>query len=172
MADRVVAYRIVADIGGLLPRMAQASASVKKLGNDVTGVGKDAEKTRRGLDQIGGTAGRFALVAAAGLGVMALKAANFEQAVSRIAAATHESERTCSPCGMLRSVLVRRPSSPPRRPLTRSRNWRRLVLRPPTFLGKNGPCHGALALAAAGELEVAEAAETMATALTQFQLAG
>ena len=170
VADRVVAYRIVADLGGLLPRMAQASASVKKLGNDVTGVGKDAEKTRRGLDQVGGTAGRFALVAAAGLGAMVVKAANFEQAMSNVAAATHESEtsmRALREAALAAGASTQFSASEAAGAIE---NLAKAGVATADILG--GGLQGALDLAAAGQLEVADAAEFTATALTQFQLAG
>jgi hypothetical protein len=92
VADRAVVYRLIADASGVLAGTRQASAAVRKLGDDVTAGGKSAETMRKGLSEVGRTAGRVGLIAAAGLGVMALKAANFEQAISNVAAATHESE--------------------------------------------------------------------------------
>jgi TP901 family phage tail tape measure protein len=172
VADRTVAYRIVADIGNLRAQMAQGSASVRKFGDDVTKVGKEGEKFRKGFDTAGRTAGRFGLIAAAGLGVMVAKAATFEQAMSNVAAATHESEANM---GLLRDAAIDAGASTAfsaSEAAAAIENLAKAGVATADILGENGALNGSLALAAAGQLEVADAAEFTATALTQFQLAG
>jgi TP901 family phage tail tape measure protein len=172
VADRAVVYRLIADASGVLAGTRAASASVRKLGDDVTRVGKEGEKTRRGLDGIGRTAGRVGLIAAAGLGVMALKAANFEQAISNVAAATHESEENML---ALRNAAIdagARTAFSATEAADAITELAKAGVATADILGKNGALSGALSLAAAGQIEVADAAEFTATALTQFKLAG
>lgn len=172
IASRSVVYRIMADIGQLRGQMAQASASVKKLGNDVTAVGREGEKFRKGFDEMGRTAGRVGLVAAAGLGVMALKAADFESAMSNVAAATHESEQNLN---RLRDAAIEagaRTQFSATEAADAITELSKAGIATADILGPNGALNGALDLAAAGQLDVAQAAELTATALTQFQLDG
>jgi TP901 family phage tail tape measure protein len=172
VADRAVVYRLIADASGVLAGTRQASASVRKLGDDITGAGKSSETWRKGLDGVGRSAGRVALVAAAGLGVMALKAANFEQAISNVAAATHESEENMI---ALRDAAIdagARTAFSATEAAGAITELAKAGVETADILGKNGALSGALSLAAAGQIEVADAAEYTATALTQFQLAG
>ena len=48
-AARTVVYRITAETSQLTARMASASASVKKLGGDLTALDKEGVKARKGL---------------------------------------------------------------------------------------------------------------------------
>lgn len=172
MADRSVVYRIIADVSGVLVGTRQASAATKKLADDVTKVGKEGEKTRRGFDTLGRQSGRVALVAAAGLGIMVAKAAQFEQAISNVAAATHESEENMR---LLRDAAIdagARTQYSATEAANAITELAKAGVATADILGKSGALNASLGLAAAGELEVADAAEIMATALTQFQLPG
>lgn len=169
-AARSVVYRIQADVAGVLAPMRQASASVKKFGDDVTAVSKEGDKLRRGFDTMGRNAGRVGLIAAAGLGAMVLKAANFEQAMSNVAAATHETETNM---GLLRDAALEFGAETQFSATEAAgaiENLAKAGVSTADILG--GGLKGALDLAAAGQIPVAEAAEFTATALTQFQLAG
>jgi TP901 family phage tail tape measure protein len=172
VADRSVVYRLIADVSGVLAGTRQASASMRKLGDDITGAGKSSERMRKGLDDVGRTAGRVGLIAAAGLGAMVLKAANFEQAMSNVAAATHESEENLK---ALRDAAIdagARTQFSATEAADAIENLAKAGVATADILGKNGALSGALSLAAAGQIEVADAAEFTATALTQFQLSG
>jgi TP901 family phage tail tape measure protein len=172
VANRSVVYRILADVSGVLAGTRQASAATKQLADDVTAVGKEGEKVRKGFDTFGRQAGRVGLVAAAGLGAMVLKAANFEQAMSNVAAATHETEQNLS---LLRDAALdagARTAFSATEAAEAITELGKAGVATADILGKNGALNGALALAAAGQLDVAQAAEIMATSLNQFQLEG
>jgi TP901 family phage tail tape measure protein len=170
VADRAVVYRLIADASGVLAGTRAASASVKKLGDDITGAGKGSEKFRKGFDDIGRSAGRVGLVAGAALGLMVVKAAEFESAMSQVEAATHESEKAM---GQLREAALKAGAETAFSATEAAgaiTNLAKAGVATEDIL--SGGLAGALSLAAAGELEVADAAENIATALTQFSLAG
>jgi TP901 family phage tail tape measure protein len=171
-ASRSVVYRLIADATGVLAGTRQASAAMKKLGSDVTAVSKEGDRTRKSFDTLGRGAGRAGLVAAAGLGIMVAKAAQFEQAISNVAAATHESEQNM---GLLRDAAIEagaRTQYSATQAADAITELAKAGVATADILGKNGALNGALNLAAAGQLEVKDAAEDMATALSQFKLPG
>lgn len=170
MTDRAVRYRIQADLGDFQAKMKQASASTKQFGNDLMALDKNGAQMRAGLDQLGGTAGKIGLVAAAGLGAAAMKAADFDQAMSNIQAATHE---TAGNMDLLREAALKAGADTAFSATEAAgavENLAKAGVSTADILG--GGLSGALDLAAAGELQVADAAEIAATALTQFNLAG
>jgi TP901 family phage tail tape measure protein len=170
VADRSIVYRLIADVTGVLAGTRQASAATKKLADDVTKVDKGSEKVRKGFDNIGRSAGRVGLVAAAGLGVMVAKAATFEQAISHVAAATHETEENMN---LLRDAAIRAGAATQFSATEAAdaiENLAKAGVSTADIL--KGGLSGSLSLAAAGMLPVADAAEDIATALTQFQLPG
>ena len=95
MTDRTVVYRIQANITQLRAQMAQASASVKKFGDDVTATGRKGQKARVHLDRLGKTAGAAGAVAAAGLGLAVKKAADFDEAMSACSSASSGRPTPC-----------------------------------------------------------------------------
>ena len=166
MADRSVVYRLIADATGVLAGTRQASLAMKKLAGDVTEVSKEGEKTRKSLDTIGRQAGRAGLIAAAGLGVMIAKAANFEQSMSNVAAATHETEDNMR---LLRDAAVEagaRTQYSATQAADAITELAKAGVATADILGKNGALNGALNLAAAGQVDVKDAAEDMATGLS------
>jgi TP901 family phage tail tape measure protein len=170
VADRAVVYRLIADASGVLAGTRQASASVKKLGDDITSAGKSSQTWRKGLDGVSRSAGRVGLVAGVALGAMVLKASEFESAMSNIEAATHESEKAM---GQLREAALKAGAETAFSATEAAgaiTNLAKAGVATEDIL--SGGLAGALSLAAAGELEVADAAENIATALTQFSLAG
>lgn len=73
-------YRLEAAVAGFQAGMAQASASTKKLGADLTSMDKSAVRSRAALDHFGAIGGKVGLVAAAGLGAAAKAAIDWESA--------------------------------------------------------------------------------------------
>lgn len=150
--------------------MRAAGASVADVADKATAATKEGEKFRRGLDTLGGAAGKVGLVAAAGLGAAIVKAANFDQAMSNVQAATMESAanmelfRKAALDAGAETVFSATESAAAIEELSKAGVSTADIL--------SGGLQGALDLAAAGQLEVAEAAEYTATALNQFQLAG
>lgn len=170
MADRSIVYRLQADISQFRAQMAQAGASVRKAADDMTSATKSGKTWRQGLDQVGKSAGRVGLVAAAGLGAAILKAANFDQAMSKVQAATHETAanmealRDAAIEAGQRTVYSATESAGAIEELAKAGVSTKDIL--------SGGLNGALDLAAAGTLDVGEAAEFAASAMNQFGLKG
>lgn len=170
MTDRTVVYRLKADIGNLKGQLAVASASVRKAADDMTGATKSGDKFRKGLTTLGGAAGKVGLVAAAGLGATVLAAAKFDKAMSAVQAATHESASNMED---LRAAAIKAGADTVFSAGEAANGIEELAkagVSTKDILA--GGLSGALNLAAAGELDVGEAAETAASAMTQFKLSG
>lgn len=170
MADRVVSYDFRGKFTNLQAGLATAGKSVQDLGTKLTALDKNGAQMRAGLDTLGGAAGKFGLVAAAGLGAAVLASANFDQAMSNVQAATHE---TADNMDLLREAALKAGADTAFSATEAAAGVEELAkagVSTADILG--GGLAGALDLAAAGGLDVARAAEISATALTQFKLAG
>ena len=170
MTDRVVTYDFRARMGSLLGGMTAGGRAIQGLGAQLTGLDKQGAKMRVGLDAIGSSAGRMGLVAAAGLGVFVAKAANFEQSMSNIAATGEEARGSLN---ALRQAALDAGASTAfsaTESAAAIENLLKAGVSVSDVLG--GGLAGALDLAAAGSIEVADAAGYAATAMTQFGLAG
>lgn len=170
MADRSVVYRLRADIGSFRQQIAVASASTRKLGDDLTKVGKEGDRTRRGLDQLGQSAGRVGFVAAAGLGAMVAVTANFEQSMSMVEAATRGSAEEMERLRQAAIEAGAETAFSASEAAAGIENLAKAGLSTTDIL--EGGLTGALDLAAAGTIEVAQAAEIAATTMNQFGLGG
>jgi TP901 family phage tail tape measure protein len=166
MADRVVKVTLSAQVNQYLAGMAQARKATRDTGTEAE---KLAQK-RQDFDRLG-RAG-LAMGAALGLGLTLAvsKAADFNQAMSYVDAATHE---TADNMGLLRDAAIEAGASTVFS-ATESANaieeMGKAGLSTSDIL--SGGLKGSLDLAAAGGLGVAEAAGSMATALKQFGLEG
>lgn len=170
MADRSIVYRITADVSQLKAQMAVASAAVKDAGDKMTASTKEGAKFRDGLGTLGVAAGRIGLVAAAGLGAAVVKAANFDQAMSNVQAATHE---TAGNMQLLREAALKAGADTAFSATEAAAGIEALSKAGVSTADVlSGGLRGALDLAAAGNQSVGEAAETAATAMTQFGLSG
>lgn len=169
-ASRSVVYRIQADVSQARAQMAAFGASVRKSADDLTAATKEGAKYRKGLDSLGGAAGKIGLAAAAGLGAAVVSAANFDQAMSKVSAATGESVanmerlRDAALDAGAQTVFSANEAADGIEQLAKAGVSTEAIL--------NGGLKGALDLAAAGSLEVGEAAEVAAKAMTQFSLDG
>lgn len=170
MADRTVSYVFRGNFTNLTAGLAAGGKSVKDFGDKLTALDKDGAKLRRGMDSLGSAAGKFGLVAAGGLGAAVLASANFDKAMSGVQAATHESAanmealREAALKAGADTVFSATEAADAVTALAKAGVSTKDVL--------GGGLGGALALASAGELEVAQAAEIAATAMNQFGLAG
>lgn len=170
MADRSVVYRLRAETSQFKAQMAAAGASAKKAADDMTSATKEGARFRQGLDSLGGAAGKVGLVAAAGLGAAVMKAADFDQAMSNVQAATHE---TAQNMDRLRQAALDAGASTAFSATEAAagiENLAKAGISTNDILG--GALAGALDLAAAGQMEVADAAEAAAGAMAQFKLEG
>lgn len=170
MADRAVVYRLRAEVGQFKAQMAQAGASVKDAADKMTAANKDGEKFRRGLTELSSTSGQAGLALGAAFGVMVAKAANFEQAMSFVQAATHESAATMQQLEKAALDAGAQTSFSATEAAGAIEELAKAGVSTEAIL--NGGLNGALDLAAAGGLEVAAAAEAAASAMTQFGLSG
>jgi TP901 family phage tail tape measure protein len=170
VADKTVTYRLIADIGAFRAQMAQAGASVKAAATEMTGATASGAAFRNNLSVVGAVAGKVGLVAAAGLGAAVFAAANFDEGMSKVQAATHESAANMD---LLRAAALKAGADTKFSATEAAGGIEALAkagVSTKDILG--GGLNGALALAAAGELSVGDAAETAATAMTQFNLSG
>lgn len=127
-------------------------------------------KHRRSWEDIGDAAGKAGLVIGAGAAAAVVKFAQFDKSMSRAAAGT---QATAAQMGKLREAAIKAGQD--------TQYSATEAADAITEMGKagvsvqdilGGGLAGTLSLAAAGELEVARAAEIAATTLTQFGLAG
>src|SRR5690349_9634288 len=84
--------------------MAAAGKSISDVAAKATAADKEGEKFRKGLTAVGNTAGKIGLAAAAGLGAAVTVAANFDQAMSNVKAATGE---TAANMDLLREAAIK-----------------------------------------------------------------
>jgi len=163
MADRDVTVAVKANTADYDSKLLRATAATKKFAAE----GRTAGQS---LDQIGRTAGRVGLIAAAGLGVMVIAAARFDKSMSAVRAATHE---TAENMDLLREAAIQAGADTAFSATEAAEGIEELAkagVATADILG--GGLSGALDLAAAGGMAVADAAEATATALQQFKLEG
>ena len=170
MTDRVSKIILRGDISDLQAKMVAAGKSVSAFGDKITSQDKKSQAWRKGLTSVGDAAGKMGLVAAAGLGAMALASANFDSAMSKVQAATHESAGNME---LLRAAAIKAGAD-----TAFSATEAADAITAMSKAGVSskdilaGGLNGALSLASAGELDVAQSAEIAATAMTQFGLSG
>lgn len=166
MADRVVRVRLLATVDDYKKGMVEAA-------NATRAVGTEAEKlaqTRQAMQTVGATALGMGAALAAGIGVAVGKFAEFDQAMSNVAATGEDARQNMD---ALRQAALDAGAETVFS-ATESANaieeMAKAGLSARDILG--GGLKGALDLAAAGGLEVADAAGIAATALKVFNLEG
>jgi len=170
VTNRITKIILRGDIADLQAKMAVAAKSVGDTADKMTNASKESAKFRSGLTAVGSTAGKVGLVAAAGIGAIVVATANFEQSMSRVKAATHESASTMEE---LRAAAIKAGADTVFS-ATEAADAITAMSKAGVASGDilKGGLSGALSLASAGELDVASAAEIAATAMNQFGLAG
>ena len=167
MTDRTVSVALQLKIAGYTNGLRQARKATKDFGDDL---GKQARANKGSFDSVGRAAGGIGLVAGAGLAVAVRSFANFDKAMSNVKAATHESAGNME---QLRTAAIKAGKDTAFSATEAAQGIENLAkagVSTKDILG--GGLKGALDLAAAGELGVGDAAETAATAMTQFKLKG
>lgn len=170
MPDRVVSYVFRGNFTNLTAGLTAAGRNVGELGAKMTALDKNGAKMRSGLTAIGDTAGKIGLVAAGGLALAVGAAARFDKAMSAVQAATHE---TSSNMDELRKAAIKAGAD-----TVYSASEAAGAIEELAKAGVStkdilaGGLSGSLNLAAAGAIDVADAAELAATAMTQFGLSG
>lgn len=170
MTERNVKITLRGNIADFQAKMVAAGKSVSATVDKMTSAEKESKKFREGLSTVGDTAGKIGLVAAAGLGAVVATTANFDSAMSRVRAATHE---TTGNMEALRQAAIKAGADTAFSASEAADGIEALAkagVSTRDVLG--GGLQGALDLAAAGTIEVGDAAEAAATAMTQFGLSG
>lgn len=170
MTDRISKIILRGDISGLKASMTAASASVNDVAKRMTALNKEGAAYRQNLTALGTTAGTFGLVAAAGIGLAVRAFANFDEAMSAVAATGDDARGSLD---ALREAAIEagaRTKYSATEAAQAIENMAKAGVSAADILG--GGLDGALDLAAAGGLDVAQAAEIAATSMNQFKLVG
>lgn len=158
MADR--GRSMVSSVGGYF----------RNLGNEARTLAKNILSNREALDHISTGAAIGGAALTAGFGYAVKQYADFDKAMSQVQAATHE---TAGNMNKLREAAMKAGADTKYSGSEAANGIEELAkagVETKDILG--GGLSGALSLAAAGNIEVGEAAELAATAMTQFGLKG
>lgn len=167
MAARVVAVKLIAEVSSFVSPMKDAVKYTRQLDDEVTRLGRDSPQK---FDQLAMAA------AGAGVGLLAVAGAavkldsEFEKAMSGVSSATHA---TAADLGLLREAALEAGADTQFSATEAAQGITELAKAGvSTAAVLQGGLKGALDLAAAGQMEVAEAAEIAASGMTQFRLKG
>lgn len=167
MGDRTVAVKLTLRNEGFVAGLREASRQAKDFNNHVL---DGAHKNKAGLDQMAKGFATVGLAAGAAFVLAVKKFADFDQAMSKVRAATHE---TAGNMQALRDAALdagAKTAFSATQAAGAIENLAKAGVSTKDILG--GGLKGALDLAAAGSLDVGDAAEIAATAMTQFGLSG
>ena len=167
MATRSITIALEAKVSGLVAGFKTAQQAASDFGSRTQ---EFAEKNRESLEAVGKTGMVAGGALVAGFGLAVTKFASFDKAMSSVQAATHESAANMD---LLREAAIRAGADTAfsaEESAQAIEEMAKAGVSTADILG--GGLDGALALAAAGALSVGEAAETAASAMTQFGLAG
>ncbi|WDF32254.1 phage tail tape measure protein [Arthrobacter agilis] len=167
MADRSITLRLTANVQGLVAGFRTGQQAAKDFGSQTQ---RFAQDNRQSLEQLGQAGMAVGGTLAAGFGLAVTKFASFDKAMSSVRAATHETEGNMD---LLREAAVRAGADTAFSAEEAARGIEEMAkagVSTADIMG--GGLDGALALAAAGALDVGDAAELAATAMTQFGLSG
>lgn len=167
MAERVTKVTITAQVSGYLSGVEAARKKTLDMAEDSV---EALEKQKAAYTELGTTALAFGAIAGAGVALAVKKFADFDAAMSSVQAATHESTVNMD---LLREAAIDAGSETvftAKESANAIEELAKAGVSTADILG--GGLAGALDLASAGELEVADAAQIAATALTQFNLRG
>lgn len=167
MAERTAAVKLTLRNEGFVAGLRQASKQTKDFANSVQ---DGARKNKADLDTMANGFGVVGLAAGAAFVLAVKKFADFDQAMSNVQAATHE---TAGNMAELREAALQAGKDTAFSATEAAKaieNLAKAGVSTKDILG--GGLKGALDLAAAGSLDVGDAAEIAATAMTQFGLSG
>lgn len=166
LANRVTKVTLTAQVAQYVQAMEQAAKATSETGSAAAKLAQQADA----VQQLGRATLAIGVAAAAGVGLAVAKFAEFDAAMSNVQAATHESAenmallRDAALDAGDRTVFSAAEAANAIEELGKAGLTTQQIL--------EGGLDGALNLAAAGGLEVAEAASAMAISLKQFNLEG
>lgn len=167
MAERTVSVKLTADVAQYLRAYDEAARKSQETANSIE---QQLQRQEQAYQRVGAAMLTLGTVAAASIAGAVAVYANFDQAMSNVEAATHASTEEM---GQLRQAALDAGASTVFSATEAAQAIEELAkagLSTADILG--GGLSAALDLAAAGELEVARAAEITAITLQQFQLDG
>lgn len=188
MAQRNVSVKFTAEVQNFKAGMAEAAAATEKAKKASEGAGKaqevagkqsaDASKVAAeaaakhadALQNVGGVAMAAGALTLAGVGLAVKSFADFDKQMSSVDAATHE---TAANMDLLRKAAISAGADTAFSAVEAAKGIEEMAkagVSTKDILG--GGLNGALALAAAGSLDVGTAAEIASSAMTQFKLSG
>ncbi|MEV4197009.1 phage tail tape measure protein [Micromonospora globbae] len=165
MALRTIGVRLTAEVSGYTSKLRQAGTATR----DLVGEMDKAAKAGK-LDEVANQAAGLGVGLLATAGIAAKLAMDFEKQMSSVAAATHA---PADDMERLRQAALKAGKDTSFSATEAAQGIEELAkagVSTQSIL--TGGLSGALDLAAAGQLDVAEAAETAASAMTQFKLSG
>lgn len=167
MADRSISISLEARVQGFVAGMKTAQQAANDFANRTA---KFARENEEHFDRVGKASAVMGGVLLAGFGLAVKSFMEFDSAMAEVRASTHE---TAGNMDLLREAAVNAGADTAFSAAEAAKGIDELAkagVSTKDILG--GGLAGALSLAAAGSLEVAEAAEISASALTQFKLSG
>lgn len=167
MGARTVTVSLNANVGGFVAGMGQAAASADQLASKLE---RGQQSTRDGWDRVGNTLLGVGAAAAVGVGAVVKTFADFDQAMSGVAATGQDARQNLDG---LRETAIKVGADTAFSAREAAGGMEELLkagVSAADVMG--GGLKGAMDLAAAGTLEVGEASEIAATAMTQFKLSG
>ena len=181
MAERNLVVRLRAEIGGFRTEMLRAAQSAKGVGDDaekgsrkasgaLAALSRSARDNRDAWDTLGNGALIAGGAIVAGLGLGLKKVADFDQAMSGVNAALPEAGAQMDQLRQLAITMGADTQFSATEAAYAITELGKAGVSAEAIMG--GGLKGALDLAAAGQMDVAEAAETAASAMTQFGLSG
>lgn len=167
MANRSVSVKLTAEIADFQAKMRLAQQQTKDFADQTV---RQAGQHRQSWEMVGKSALIAGTAVAAGLGLAVVRMADFDKAMSNVSAATME---TGAGLDSLREAALRAGSDTAFSATEAAQGIEALAKAGVSTADiLNGGLNGALDLAAAGGLDVGQAAEIAASALTQFKLRG
>jgi TP901 family phage tail tape measure protein len=166
MAERNTKVTLTAAVGQYVAGMQKAEEATRSTTNEA----KRLSTQKQDFDALGRGMVAFGALTAAGIGVAVAKFADFDKQMSSVQAATHESTENMH---AFRNAALEAGADTAFTASEAAKGIEELAkagVSTRDVLG--GGLKGALDLAAAGEIAVGDAAETAASAMTQFGLAG
>lgn len=170
MADRTVKVTLLAAANSYIADMNKAADATKKTGTEAEQAAQRHRDQSEAMREVGGGIAAMGAIAVASVGIAVAKFVEFDQAMSNVKAATQES---ASNMALLREAALQAGADTVFSATEAANAIEELGkagLTTEQIL--NGGLDGALSLAAAGQLEVADAAQIAAIAVKQFNLEG
>lgn len=167
MADRTVKVVLDATVSGFQSKMRAAKGAVKDFSSNTS---KWLEKNEANLDKMSSASMKVGALMTAGFGLAVKASADFEASMSGVQAATME---TSDNMGVLREAILQA-GADTQFSATQAADAVEALSKAGVSTQDilHGGLKGALDLAAAGELDVGQAAEIAATSMNQFGLKG